>query len=306
MRHTLTPQEFQLVFDVLFHLSQSDFSKRLPEMQSATRLGSIILLLNMIAERLTVLSKTERAAAFGQLITADYFLSDGKLFLSDPEAERQLYILEDRRKDLHNGYSFDTVIAEESLSAFAELVSGLQKGNEAVTLPLSVLLADRRLILCCCEFGPVTGDNFGEMHIIILPELFEDTIVEILYDQFLLELREIPANEAQLLQNTCDYIRTHIDKPLPRLRLLANLQMTNERKLQEVFRKFLDDTIHHYYENLRMSKIFELMSCTDISIYSIAERFGYQDYTHFAERFKLHFGYPPSNAKRAGQNDPEL
>jgi len=171
MRHTLTPHEFQLVFDVLFHLSQSDFSKRLPEMQSATRLGSIILLLNMIAERLTVLAKSERAAAFGQLITVDYFLSDGKLFLSDPETERQLYILEDRRKDLHNGYSFDTVIAEESLSAFAELVSRLQKGHEAVTLPLSVLLADRRLVFCCCEFGPVTDANFGEMHIIILPEL---------------------------------------------------------------------------------------------------------------------------------------
>ena len=67
----------------------------------------------------------------------------------------------------------------------------------------------------------------------------------------------------------------------------------NTSYLSEQFKAYVGMTFIDYLVKTRFEKAKVLMRDSDMSMNEIAERVGYEDYSHFSKLFKKHEGYSP-------------
>lgn len=96
------------------------------------------------------------------------------------------------------------------------------------------------------------------------------------------------------------YLDEHFQHKLT-LETLAGVAHLSVRQLNELFRRQIGITPHHYLTEVRMQQAWQLLEGTDLSVQAVAERVGYGSLAAFSDRFHQHFGHPPSHFRRTGK-----
>lgn len=79
---------------------------------------------------------------------------------------------------------------------------------------------------------------------------------------------------------------------------LADYVDMDKRKFEKVFRVVLDKTVYNFLIEERLSKAFDLLRSTDLSINEVAIKVGYKVHPVFTRAFHAKFGYPPRDLRR--------
>ena len=105
-------------------------------------------------------------------------------------------------------------------------------------------------------------------------------------------------SDAEMVQNVYEYIKKHLEDPLPSTRELSILFGTNEFKLKDSFRHFFNTSIHQFYNEERLKKAHLLIQQTPIPVKSVAYMCGFNSYINFYKAFKKRFHYAPTELHR--------
>lgn len=93
------------------------------------------------------------------------------------------------------------------------------------------------------------------------------------------------------------YLDEHFQHKLT-LDALAGVAHLSVRQLNELFRRQVGMSPHHYLTEVRMQQAWQLLESADLSVQAVAERVGYSSMAAFSDRFRQHFGHPPSHFRR--------
>lgn len=85
--------------------------------------------------------------------------------------------------------------------------------------------------------------------------------------------------------------------------LVAEKQGLSERRVYDIIREMTGMTFNDYLKTLRMEKVGQLLIATQLSIWEIAQRCGYQSESTFYRSFKKYYGISPSDYRSAGGKD---
>ncbi|MFP3979030.1 helix-turn-helix domain-containing protein [Marinobacter sp. KMM 10035] len=79
---------------------------------------------------------------------------------------------------------------------------------------------------------------------------------------------------------------------------LATVAHLSIRQLNDLFRKQIGMTPHHYLTEIRMQESWRLLAQSDLDIQRIADAVGFSSLSSFSDRFSRHFGKSPSHFRR--------
>lgn len=98
-----------------------------------------------------------------------------------------------------------------------------------------------------------------------------------------------------------NYLDRHFEEniALAKLAAIANL---SERQLTQLFRSQIGMTPRQYLVEKRMQSAWQLLESGTLSVQQIADRVGYTSLAAFSDRFRRHFGVPPSQIRRNGKH----
>ncbi len=98
--------------------------------------------------------------------------------------------------------------------------------------------------------------------------------------------------------------RTYLDQHFHQtiyLKHLSTVANLSPRQLSELFKRQLGTTPQRYLTEKRMQLARQLLEERELSIQSIADKVGYNSIASFSDRFRKHFGHPPSYFRRTGK-----
>jgi len=94
------------------------------------------------------------------------------------------------------------------------------------------------------------------------------------------------------------YLLNHLRHSTPpTLKQLAKYAGTNEKKLEEIFRRRHGMTVYDYFQNARMDLVYRKLTETDIPLQDISVLFGYNDYSSFSYAVKRRFSFGPKELR---------
>ena len=93
------------------------------------------------------------------------------------------------------------------------------------------------------------------------------------------------------------FLQNHVHRPVS-MAEVASAAHLSIRQLNDLFRQQVGATPHQYLLELRMNEAWRLLEQSDLSIQRVAESVGYTSLSAFSERFRRHFGKPPSHFRR--------
>jgi transcriptional regulator GlxA family with amidase domain len=105
-------------------------------------------------------------------------------------------------------------------------------------------------------------------------------------------------SDTELIQKVLDYIKNHLEEPLPSTKEFSKMFGTNEFTLKDSFRNVVQTSIYQFYNEERLKKAHFLIKETIIPLKEIALICGFNDYPNFYKAFKKRYNYPPSEVKR--------
>ncbi|MDN3596813.1 helix-turn-helix domain-containing protein [Zunongwangia endophytica] len=104
-------------------------------------------------------------------------------------------------------------------------------------------------------------------------------------------------DQRDLVRKLHAYITKRLDRPLPKLSLIAREVGASVSKMTLLFRRTYDESINEYHLRKRLEKAYFLIRDTSLSISEISEECGFISLAHFSRSFKKHFGVPPSKIR---------
>lgn len=114
---------------------------------------------------------------------------------------------------------------------------------------------------------------------------------------------EESGEEAQLFQVALRYLHEHYSEPLP-TKQLASAAAVNRTALGILFKKYTGMTPMQYRNEYRLYIAKSMIVGTDRPITDICAETGYNQLSHFIERFRLRYGTSPLQyRKRYGRSD---
>ncbi|MFB9277818.1 response regulator [Cohnella cellulosilytica] len=120
-------------------------------------------------------------------------------------------------------------------------------------------------------------------------------MLEELYDR----IGDKPAGREQtLVARIVRYIEAHYAEDIS-LESVAAIAFMNPYYFSSFFKKHTKRNFKQYVTELRMQQAVLLLKTTDLMVYEIAERVGYNNARHFSDMFKKHTGKLPQEFKQA-------
>lgn len=113
----------------------------------------------------------------------------------------------------------------------------------------------------------------------------------------------ISAADARRLYVVRDHLLADLSEP-PSLPALARLGGLSESKLKRLFKQVFGDTVHHYFQTVRLREAARLLHEQQLSVTEVAYQLGFQNLSHFGRLFERYSGLKPkkySKAAGAGQ-----
>ena len=102
------------------------------------------------------------------------------------------------------------------------------------------------------------------------------------------------------IETATSYIETHLDEPLS-VELLCRALNVSRNYLYRAFHKNYEKTVNAYITEQRINKARSLLAETNLPVYGIAEKVGFENHTYFCKLFKKRTGFSPSEYRMASR-----
>ncbi|MET6999402.1 helix-turn-helix domain-containing protein [Chitinophaga defluvii] len=100
-----------------------------------------------------------------------------------------------------------------------------------------------------------------------------------------------------------DFLAGHIHQPSPpRISQLAEIVGLTEKKLEQLFKTHCDNTVRGYFKQVQFDSMYRDIVQANRPLSSIAEAYGYRDYSTFSAAIKLRFGESPTKLRMGGRD----
>lgn len=125
-------------------------------------------------------------------------------------------------------------------------------------------------------------------------EAMIDDLIQMTLDSFTKEIDdEISQVSNKKVQEILLYIRDHFNQEIS-IQHLANRFFLSPNYLCQLFKKEVGETIVEHISRLRIEYACKMLIETDLSIYQVGEKCGFQDYFYFTRIFKRHLKMTPT------------
>ena len=112
---------------------------------------------------------------------------------------------------------------------------------------------------------------------------------------------EVMLNKENVLTEICDYVKYNYKENIT-LEQLSEKFCINKYELCRKMKKNYGCTINDIITNVRINKAKELLEDTDVLIWDIADRVGYNSSEYFSKKFKSCTGYSPTEYRELVNN----
>jgi transcriptional regulator GlxA family with amidase domain len=102
------------------------------------------------------------------------------------------------------------------------------------------------------------------------------------------------------LQKAIELMQANIETPL-RMEEVAGLSGLRLRRMERMFKSFVDTSPAHFYRGLRLEKARELLIHTNLSTLEIGVLTGFSSSSHFAMAYQKHYDMRPTDARRSAK-----
>ena len=104
--------------------------------------------------------------------------------------------------------------------------------------------------------------------------------------------------QADVMQRARRFIADNFANPELTLGSVAAYVGFNEKYFTTRFTKEVGTNFRDYLTDIRLNRAKKLMETTDLKMYEISDRVGYNNVEHFSRMFKKHFGISPGDYKK--------
>ena len=101
-----------------------------------------------------------------------------------------------------------------------------------------------------------------------------------------------------VIREITEYIHNNYNQKLM-INTLAQRFFLNSSYLSNLFKVETGKSFTHYLVECRLNKAVELLENTDLSLYEISSKVGYDDYFHFSKLFKKYMNTSPANYRKS-------
>lgn len=108
--------------------------------------------------------------------------------------------------------------------------------------------------------------------------------------------------QADVMQRARRFIADNFANPELTLGSVAAYVGFNEKYFTTRFTKEVGTNFRDYLTDIRLNRAKKLMETTDLKMYEISDRVGYNNVEHFSRMFKKHFGISPGDYKKTTVN----
>lgn len=194
------------------------------------------------------------------------------------------------------GQNFETFVSAFSKRDWAQYRNGTNQQAESTLL---LLLTDSRhkVYAAACRFVATTNGGCDCTLVLMNPVTAAPEIARH-YDRIFTEVLGIYYKDAELLQQVCDFLLTHLDRPKPTDKQLARQFYTNRQKLKELFRYVVGSSMYKWYMRKKLEATMALIRNTHLPLHEIAGLYGFVDFWYYSGLFEKAFGIKPSAVKR--------
>lgn len=102
----------------------------------------------------------------------------------------------------------------------------------------------------------------------------------------------VTERDAEIFRQAVEKFNDNIDMPISVLELAKSLCIS-ESTLKRIFKKYTDDSVHHYFLMLKIQKATQLLK-EGYSVFEVSERLGFSSQAYFSVCFKRETGKNPS------------
>ncbi|UAB84171.1 helix-turn-helix transcriptional regulator [Zunongwangia sp. SCSIO 43204] len=104
-------------------------------------------------------------------------------------------------------------------------------------------------------------------------------------------------DQRDLVRTLHAYIIKRLDRPLPKLSVIAREVGASVSKMTVIFKRTYEESINEYHLRKRLEKAYALIRDTSMSISEISEECGFVSLAHFSRSFKKHYSVAPSKIR---------
>ena len=284
---------------MLFEMARGNFNSRIPLSVNDDELETLVVLINMVAEEMK-----ESIFQVGyvnthsthQFITQTTFILDSNFFIKSFTSEITSFL----------GY-LETELIERPISSIIT-PNSLEQIHKILdrnfTLPSIITLdfttKEHLFVSVSCSIGKLV--NRSEIVLNLVTPVKQDSYNPMAYENENEKQIKTKKVDAILIQKLYDYILSHLEEPLPSLKILARQFSTNEHKLKNGFRHFFKTSIYQFYNDERLKRAYFMIEHTAIPLKNISIMNGFNNYPNFSKSFKKRFGFSPYELKRNADN----
>lgn len=285
-------KRIEQLYEQIIEIAKGNFEYKNTLSESRDQIGTIAQLLNMMSEEITFLDslsiQKSRLLFANQLVIVDeqgFIKSYSPNFFAEMGYPKSYFS--------QSIYSFLDKTSEDLLK-----YQLLEAKNESARnrFNLSFKSANNASIDFFCNLDKVFFAIDKELYII---NVYQDDQPDLKPDkEFWIKdyksLKEKRANNRMLVREVRLYVLKNLDKMLPSLKKIGLIHQTNQTKLKVEFKKAYGITIHQFHTQKRLEKAELLLRATELPVYEVAKKCGYNELAHFSRKFKKQFGLSPS------------
>lgn len=112
-----------------------------------------------------------------------------------------------------------------------------------------------------------------------------------------MKYREFAAQTKSVAEEIKQYIHSHYGDDLTR-NDLAEIVYLNPDYLARIFKRETGVSLGSYVIQVRIAAAKHLLETTNMSVYTVANKVGYNNYSYFSKLFKQEVGLPPNDYKK--------
>ena len=224
----------------------------------------------------------------------------------DKQPQKELFITTNITDDLQS------IIVEKQIDKIQYFVNSMETGiRQAYISPSVVRVGFHNLLSRTMSYAIKTGPLADE--IVSYHDLWVPYIDVLSLQQLMIFLNEIIRKTIDALTLTAEqgdegiverimqFIQIHYMEKIT-IQMLSKRFFLNSAYLGQVFRKKSGISLNHYINSVRMNEAKKLLQQTNLKVYEVAHRIGFDDSNYFIIRFEEYSGQSPISYRQNGEN----